>query len=69
VRFEVQFHTRASFEAKQLTHGAYERIRNPQTSEPELDELEGFQQQVCAKVPVPSGATEIAHRPRKERDG
>ncbi|HUK73640.1 MAG TPA: hypothetical protein VLW50_33660, partial [Streptosporangiaceae bacterium] len=26
-RFEVQFHTRISFEAKQLTHDAYERIR------------------------------------------
>jgi len=26
-RFEVQFHTRTSFEAKQLTHGAYERLR------------------------------------------
>ena len=27
-RFEVQFHTRISFEAKQLTHTAYERIRS-----------------------------------------
>ena len=26
-RFEVQFHTRISFEAKQLTHPAYERLR------------------------------------------
>ena len=29
-RFEVQFHTRISFEAKQLTHPAYERIRTEQ---------------------------------------
>ena len=29
-RFEVQFHTRISFEAKQLTHGAYERLRSQQ---------------------------------------
>ena len=29
--FEVQFHTQASYEAKQLSHAAYERIRNPQT--------------------------------------
>ena len=28
--FEVQFHTRISFEAKQLTHGAYERLRSQQ---------------------------------------
>ena len=27
VRFEVQFHTQASLEAKELTHQAYERIR------------------------------------------
>jgi hypothetical protein len=57
--FEVQFHTRASFEAKQLTHGAYERIRDPQTPEAELDELEDFQRQVCGKIPVPPGATEV----------
>ena len=29
-RFEVQFHTRISFEAKQLTHNAYERLRSRQ---------------------------------------
>lgn len=67
--FEVQFHTRASFEAKQLSHAAYERIRNPRTSDAELPELEDFQRQVCAKVPVPPGATEIAYVPRKEHHG
>ena len=30
--FEVQFHTQISFEAKQLTHPAYERLRNPATT-------------------------------------
>ncbi len=68
-RFEVQFHTRVSFEAKQLSHSAYERIRNPQTSESELDELRDFQRQVCGKIPVPPGAAEIDDPPRKERDG
>ena len=67
-RFEVQFHTRASFEAKQLSHAAYERIRNPQTPAAELDELEDFQRRVCAKVPLPPGRTEITYAPRKERD-
>ena len=67
--FEVQFHTRASFEAKQLSHAAYERIRNPQTSDAELDELEDFQRQACAKIPVPPGASEIDYTSRKERDG
>lgn len=67
--FEVQFHTRASFEAKQLSHAAYERIRNPQTSDAELPGLEDFQRQVCAKIPVPPSATEIAYLPGKEHHG
>jgi hypothetical protein len=66
--FEVQFHTKASFEAKELTHTAYERIRNPQTSDAELEELEDFQRQVCTKIPIPPGAAEIDDHPRKERD-
>lgn len=67
-RFEVQFHTWASFEAKQLSHAAYERIRNLQTPAVELDELEDFQRQVCAKIPIPPGSAEITCDPRKERD-
>lgn len=67
--FEVQFHTQASFEAKQLSHAAYERIRNPQTSDAELPELEDFQRKVCAEIPIPPGTTGIAYLPRKERDG
>jgi hypothetical protein len=67
--FEVQFHTQASYEAKQLSHSAYERIRNPQTSDTELPELEDFQRKVCAKIPIPPGATDIAYLPRKDRDG
>lgn len=39
--FEVQFHTEISFEAKQLTHPAYERFRNTSTPEAEQDELVG----------------------------
>lgn len=64
-RFEVQFHTRASFEAKQLSHGAYERLRNPQTTRAEQRELEAFQRQVCARVTVPDGATEIEDYSRR----
>jgi hypothetical protein len=58
-RFEVQFHTRISFEAKQITHDAYERLR---TRQPDLFEhmvLEAFQRKVADSVPVPPGATEI----------
>ena len=32
LRIEVQFHTPASLEAKELTHEAYERIRSPSVS-------------------------------------
>ena len=42
-RFEVQFHTRISFEAKQLTHNAYERIRTKQADVFEELVLEAFQ--------------------------
>jgi hypothetical protein len=69
VRFEVQFHTRASFEAKQISHGAYERLRNPQTTRPEIRELETYQRQVCARVSVPCGAPEIENYPPERRDG
>ena len=69
VRFEVQFHTLASFEAKQLSHRAYERLRNPQTTRAEVRELEAFQSQVCALVAVPREATEIENYPPEKRDG
>jgi hypothetical protein len=67
--FELQFHTRASFEAKQLTHPAYERIRNPETSDDERAELEDFQRQACAKIQIPPGATEIEDYPQEKHDG
>jgi hypothetical protein len=69
VRFEVQFHTRASFEAKQLSHSAYERLRNPLTTRPEVRELKAFQRQVCARVGVPLRVAEIENYPLERRDG
>ena len=67
---KCSFTRRASFEAKQLSHAAYERIRNPQHSDTELDELQEFQRKVCAKIPIPPGATDIDRlSPRKDRDG
>jgi hypothetical protein len=58
-RFELQFHTRISFEAKQITHNAYERLRTHQADAFEELVLEAFQRKVAAAVPVPHGATEI----------
>ena len=58
--FEVQFHTPESYHAKQeVTHDAYERIRNPLTLRPELAELEEFQQEVSSWIQTPDGATDI----------
>ena len=64
-RFEVQFHTRISFEAKHLTHNSYERIRSKQADALEELVLEAFQKKVAADVPVPPGAADIPDR-RKE---
>ncbi len=62
-RFEVQFHTRISFEAKQLTHDAYERLRTHQADKFEQMVLEAFQGKVTAEVPVPPSATDIPDYP------
>jgi hypothetical protein len=67
-RFEVQFHTRISFEAKQLTHGAYERLRTQQPDAFEQMVLEAFQKKVTAEVPVPSGADGILDYPERGAD-
>ena len=61
--FEVQFHTRISFEAKQLTHDAYERLRSQQADKFEQMVLEAFQKKVTAEVPVPPGAADIPDYP------
>lgn len=62
-RFEVQFHTGISFEAKQLTHDAYKRLRSHQADKFEELVLEAFQRKVTADVPVPPGATDIPNYP------
>ena len=67
-RFEVQFHTRISFEAKQLTHDAYELIRTQQGDEFEKMVLKAFQRKVSAEVPVPPGATDIPDYSERDAD-
>jgi hypothetical protein len=67
-RFEVQFHTRISFEAKQLTHGAYERIRTQQADEFEKMVLKAFQRKVSADIPVPPGAADVPDYPERGAD-
>jgi hypothetical protein len=67
-RFEVQFHTRISFEAKQLTHDAYERIRTLQVDEFEKMVLKAFQRKVSAEIPIPPGATDIPDHSKRDAD-
>jgi hypothetical protein len=67
-RFELQFHTRISFEAKQLTHGAYERLRTFEADKFEELVLETFQKKVTADVPVPQGAVDIPDYPKRGTD-
>jgi hypothetical protein len=61
--FEVQFHTRASFRARQLTHEVYQRLQDPSTSRAEVHELRRILRELYSKVPVPAGATEIPDYP------
>ena len=72
VRFEVQFHTQASLEAKELTHKAYERIRviteRTPAAEQEAAELEAFQGKVNAIVPVPPDVSIIEDYRREQRN-
>jgi len=65
VTFEIQFHTHASWEAKQRNHFAYERLSDPRTSPGERESLSRFQRQVATSVPIPPGALDIPHY-RKE---
>jgi hypothetical protein len=60
---EVQFHTHASFEGKQETHGAYERLRTLPEDDVEVFALRACQREVTAKIPVPPGAIEIPNYP------
>jgi hypothetical protein len=57
--FEVQFHTQESLDAKELTHAAYERIRDTKTPPDEVRQLREYQRDVCAGITIPPQATEI----------
>ena len=65
---KLQFHTRISFEAKQLTHSAYERLRTQQADKFEEMVLEAFQKKVTTAVPVPPGAVDIPDYPERGTD-
>jgi hypothetical protein len=64
LRFEMQFHTPESLEAKELTHKAYERIRGP-ASPAERSELENFQRRANEPLDTPPGTAKIRDFPEK----
>jgi hypothetical protein len=65
-RFEIQFHTAESFNAKQqATHWSYERLRNPLTTDAERAELRSYQREVSSWISAPDGATAIENFPSK----
>ena len=57
--FEIQFHTQASWEAKQETHAAYEKIEDIRTPASEREQLREYQKEVSARIQEPPGAMEI----------
>ncbi len=70
-RFEMQFRTPESLEAKELTHEAYERIRANAAlpvDEQDLTEqrvLDGFQRRVNALIVTPPGTNRIKDFPER----
>ena len=64
-RFEMQFHTPESLEAKELTHQAYERIRGADTTPTERREARAFQREANALLPTPLGTDRIKDYPEK----
>jgi hypothetical protein len=69
VRFEVQFHTQDSWQAKQQTHVAYRKIQDQRTSVDEVERLRAHQRQVSAKVRIPPGALDIQPFKRERQIG
>lgn len=63
LRFEMQFHTPESLEAKELTHEAYERIRSKTASFAEERELEGYQRRSNVPLATPTGTNRIKDFP------
>jgi len=64
-RFEMQFHTPESLDAKEVTHEAYERIRSKTAVPTEERDLENFQRRVNGFVSTPPGTDQIKDYPEK----
>jgi hypothetical protein len=62
-RFELQFHTQSSLDAKEETHWAYEKLRVGVPTAAKQRELEDYQKRITARVPIPPGAQDIPDYP------
>jgi hypothetical protein len=59
-RFEIQFHTEASWQAKQETHDAYAKINDLNTPTAERERLRAYQREVSVGVTRPTDWEEIS---------
>jgi hypothetical protein len=59
LRFEIQFHTQESWDVKQMTHKAYEKIGALNTPVQEKERLRAYQREMSASVRIPPGALDI----------
>lgn len=64
--FELQLHTPASFDAKELEHANYEIARSETATEEERIAAEKYAKEIYAKVPVPEGSPEYVWKIQSE---
>jgi hypothetical protein len=57
--FEIQFHTQVSWDTKQQTHHAYQRIADPRTPPSEVRRLREYQEEASSRIETPPRAAEI----------
>ena len=68
VLFEVQFHTPASWEAKQRTHDIYEKLCDTRITPVERKQLEEEQRRIVAAIPIPPSADNITYYLKGQSD-
>ena len=64
-RFEIQFHTRESWQVKQATHNAYTKIHDTRTPADERERLRAYQREISLSLVLPSDWENITNY-RKE---
>jgi hypothetical protein len=59
IKFEIQFHTPESWQVKQQTHDAYEKINNVRTPVAEKELLREYQRELSSKLMTPAACPTI----------